>query len=210
MLKRAFDLLATVFAMPIWLPVIGMVALVVRLRLGTPVFFQQARGGLRGNVIQILKFRTMTEERSADGCLLPDAQRLTPLGKFLRAYSLDELPSLVNVLRGDLSLVGPRPLIADYLALYTPRQSRRHDVRPGITGWAQVNGRNALTWEEKFELDVWYVENRSFWLDLRVLFMTVAKVFQRAGINAQGEATMPRFLGSGRRGQDVITGLAKR
>ena len=210
MLKRAFDVMATVLAIPLWLPLVGVVALVVRMRLGSPVFFRQARGGLGGGVIRILKFRTMTEERDADGHLLPDAQRLTRLGNFLRSSSLDELPSLFNVLLGDLSLVGPRPLIADYLPLYDSRQARRHEVRPGITGWAQVNGRNALSWEEKFELDVWYVENRSFWLDLRALFMTVAKVFQRAGINAQGEATMPRFLGSGRRGPDEKIGMAKR
>jgi sugar transferase EpsL len=210
MLKRTFDIVTTVLTMPLWLPLVGMVALVVRMRLGSPVFFQQARGGLGGGIIRVLKFRTMTEERDVDGHLLPDARRLTRLGRLLRSSSLDELPSLLNVLRGDLSLVGPRPLIADYLPLYDPRQARRHEVRPGITGWAQVNGRNALTWEEKFELDVWYVENRSFWLDLRVLFMTVAKVFQRAGINAQGEATMPRFLGSGQRDPDEKIGMTKR
>jgi sugar transferase EpsL len=196
MLKRTFDVVVTVLAMPLWLPLAGVVALVVRMRLGSPVFFRQARGGLGGGVIRILKFRTMTEDRDDDGQLLPDAQRLTRLGTLLRSSSLDELPSLFNVLLGDLSLVGPRPLIADYLPLYNLRQARRHEVRPGITGWAQVNGRNSLSWEEKFELDVWYVDNRNLWLDIRILFMTVKRVFMRDGINAQNNATMPRFTGS--------------
>ena len=196
MLKRTFDVVTTVLTMPLWLPLAGVVALVVRMRLGSPVFFQQARGGLGGGIIRILKFRTMTEERDVDGHLLPDARRLTRLGRLLRSSSLDELPSLFNVLVGDLSLVGPRPLIADYLSLYDSRQARRHEVRPGITGWAQINGRNSLSWEEKFELDVWYVDNRSLWLDIRILFMTVEKVFVRDGINAQNDATMPRFTGS--------------
>jgi lipopolysaccharide/colanic/teichoic acid biosynthesis glycosyltransferase len=196
MLKRAFDVLVTVLAMPIWLPLVGIVALVVRMRLGSPVFFRQARGGLGGGVIQILKFRTMTDDRGADGSLLQDAQRLTRLGRLLRSSSLDELPSLFNVLRGDLSLVGPRPLIADYLPLYTAHQMRRHEVRPGITGWAQVQGRNALTWEQKFELDVWYVDHRSWTLDLKILLLTVRKVVSAEGVNAGAEVTMPRFRGS--------------
>jgi lipopolysaccharide/colanic/teichoic acid biosynthesis glycosyltransferase len=196
MLKRGFDLVMTLVTLPFWLPLVAAVALVVRVRLGSPVLFRQARGGLCGKVIEVLKFRTMTDERDREGQLLPDAQRLTRLGEFLRGSSLDELPSLVNVLRGDLSLVGPRPLIADYLPLYSARQARRHEVRPGITGWAQVNGRNALTWEQKFELDVWYVDHRSFWLDLRILLMTVRKVFVREGISAKGDATMPRFTGT--------------
>jgi sugar transferase EpsL len=196
MLKRTFDLAVTVVTMPLWLPLMGCVALIVRWYLGSPIFFKQARGGLRGRVIKVLKFRTMTDERGDDGQLLPDVQRLTPLGAFLRSSSLDELPGLLNVLRGDLSLVGPRPLIADYLPLYSAQQARRHEIRPGITGWAQVNGRNALTWEQKFELDVWYVDHRSFWLDLRILLMTVRKVFIRQGISATGDATMPRFTGT--------------
>jgi lipopolysaccharide/colanic/teichoic acid biosynthesis glycosyltransferase len=196
MLKRGFDLLATVVTMPLWLPLMLVVASIVRLQLGSPVLFRQARGGLHGEVIELLKFRTMTDSRDLEGRLLPDAQRLTGLGRFLRSSSLDELPGLMNVLWGDLSLVGPRPLIADYLPLYSEYQARRHEVRPGITGWAQVNGRNALTWEHKFELDVWYVDHRSFWLDLRILLMTVRKVFVREGISAKGEATMPRFTGT--------------
>lgn len=196
MLKRAFDLAVTVVTMPLWLPLMACVALIVRWHLGRPVFFKQARGGLRGCVIQVLKFRTMTDARGDDGQLLPDARRLTRLGSFLRASSLDELPGLLNVLRGDLSLVGPRPLIADYLPLYSANQARRHEVRPGITGWAQVNGRNALTWERKFELDLWYVQNQSLWLDAKILLMTARKVFAREGINAKGDTTMPRFTGS--------------
>jgi sugar transferase EpsL len=196
MLKRSFDVLATALSMPLWLPVVGMLALIVRMYLGAPVFFQQARGGVGGGVIRILKFRTMTDDRDTDGSLLPDAQRLTRLGRLLRSSSLDELPSLFNVLRGDLSLVGPRPLIADYLPLYSAYQSRRHEVRPGITGWAQVQGRNALTWEQKFELDVWYVDHRSFTLDLKILLLTVRKVLSAEGVNAGAEVTMPRFRGS--------------
>jgi sugar transferase EpsL len=196
MLKRGFDLVMTLVTLPFWLPLIAAVALIVRVRLGSPVLFRQVRGGLYGQVIEVLKFRTMTDERGREGQLLPDAQRLTRLGAFLRGSSLDELPSLVNVLRGDLSLVGPRPLIADYLPLYSVRQARRHEVRPGVTGWAQVNGRNALTWEQKFEFDVWYVDNRSFWLDFKILLVTVRKVFFREGISAYGDATMPRFEGS--------------
>lgn len=196
MLKRAVDILLTVFAMPIWLPLLGAVAVLVRVQIGPPVFFKQARGGLNGSVIQLLKFRSMTAERDAGGVLLPDAQRLTKLGLFLRRSSLDELPSLFNVLRGELSLVGPRPLIADYLPLYSREQSRRHELKPGITGWAQVNGRNALSWEEKFKLDIWYVDHQSLWLDIRILWLTVRKVLTHADINAQGEATVPRFTGN--------------
>jgi sugar transferase EpsL len=196
MLKRGFDLVVTLVTMPLWLPLMLIVALIVRFQLGSPVLFRQARGGIHGQVIELLKFRTMTDCRDREGRLQPDAQRLTHLGRFLRSSSLDELPGLLNVLWGDLSLVGPRPLIADYLPLYSEHQARRHDVRPGITGWAQVNGRNALTWEQKFELDVWYVDHQSFWLDLRILLLTVRKVFVREGISAQGEATMPRFTGT--------------
>jgi len=196
MLKRIFDILITCVAMPLWIPLIGIVAFMVHLQIGRPVFFKQDRGGLNGNVFRIIKFRTMTEQRDANECLLPDAQRMTKLGVFLRRSSLDELPSLINVLLGQLSLVGPRPLIAEYLPIYTPEQARRHQVRPGITGWAQVNGRNAISWEEKFELDVWYVDHRSLCLDAQILWHTVLKVLVRDGISAKGDATMPKFTGS--------------
>lgn len=195
MLKRVFDILITIIAMPFWLPLIGLVAVVVGIKIGRPVFFLQARGGFRGTVFRIFKFRTMSDERDENGCLLPDSERLTTLGLFLRRTSLDELPSLFNVLLGQLSLVGPRPLIADYLPLYSPEQARRHEVRPGITGWAQVNGRNAISWADKFALDVWYVDHRSLWLDVRILWLTVRKVLVRDGISAAGEATMPKFEG---------------
>lgn len=173
-----------------------LLACLVRVRLGSPVLFRQVRPGLHERPFMMVKFRTMTDERGADGELLPDARRLTSFGRFLRATSLDELPELWNVLRGEMSLVGPRPLLMEYLPLYSPEQARRHEVRPGITGWAQVNGRNALSWEERFKLDVWYVDHRSLWLDLRILWLTVRKVIVREGISAQGEATMPRFTGN--------------
>ena len=195
MMKRVFDILITIIAMPLWLPLIGLVAVVVGIKFGRPVFFLQARGGFKGTVFRIFKFRSMSDERDENGCLLPDSERLTKLGLFLRRTSLDELPSLFNVLLGQLSLVGPRPLIADYLPLYSPEQARRHEVRPGITGWAQVNGRNAISWADKFALDVWYVDHRSLWLDLRILWLTVRKVLERDGISAPGEATMPKFEG---------------
>ena len=182
--------------MPLWIPLIWVVAILVRVKIGSPVFFQQERGGFNGNVFRIIKFRSMTDERDANGCLLPDVQRMTKLGMFLRRLSLDELPSLINVLVGQLSLVGPRPLIAEYLPLYTPEQARRHEVLPGITGWAQVNGRNAISWEDKFKLDVWYVDHRTLWLDVKILWGTVRKVLVRDGISAAGEATMPKFTGS--------------
>ncbi len=172
-----------------------LLAVVVGVKSGRPIFFSQARAGVKGKVFRIFKFRTMSDERDENGCLLSDAQRLTNLGLFLRRTSLDELPNLFNVLLGQLSLVGPRPLIADYLSLYTPEQARRHEVRPGITGWAQVNGRNAISWADKFALDVWYVDHRSLWLDVRILWLTVRKVLLREGINAAGEAEMPRFEG---------------
>lgn len=194
-MKRAFDLLlATLALLLLALPLLSLIWL-VRNKLGSPVFFRQTRPGLRGRPFQMVKFRTMTDERGPDGQLLPDADRLTPFGRFLRASSLDELPELWNVLKGDMSLVGPRPLLMEYLPLYSPEQARRHEVRPGITGWAQVNGRNALSWEEKFKLDVWYVDHRSLWLDIRILWLTVKKVLVRDGISAAGEATMPKFTG---------------
>ncbi|MBB6017763.1 sugar transferase [Deinococcus radiopugnans] len=178
------------------IPLAGLASL-VRLKLGSPVLFSQQRPGLHGKPFTMYKFRTMREGIDSHGQPLPDSERLTPLGRFLRASSLDELPELFNVLRGDMSLVGPRPLLMEYLDRYTPQQSRRHEVRPGITGWAQINGRNAISWEEKFRLDVWYVENRSFALDMKILWMTVQKVFKRDGISAAGEATMPKFEGQG-------------
>jgi len=175
----------------------AVVAAAVYFSMGRPVLFRQRRAGRRGQPFTLLKFRTMREVIGPDGRPLPDGQRLTPLGRWLRRLSLDELPQLLNVLRGDMSLVGPRPLLVEYLDRYTPEQARRHEVRPGITGWAQVNGRNALAWEEKFVLDVWYVDHRTLWLDLRILLRTAGKVFFPAGIGHGGEATTPEFLGSG-------------
>lgn len=196
-MKRCFDLMVAVMALLILaLPLLLMAGL-IRRKLGSLVLFRQVRPGLYGQPFEMVKFRTMTDERGADGALLPDAQRLTPFGRFLRASSLDELPELWNVIKGDMSLVGPRPLLMEYLPLYTPAQARRHEVRPGITGWAQVNGRNAISWEDKFELDVWYVDNRSLWLDAKILWLTVRKVLQRDGVSAAGEATTTRFTGSG-------------
>jgi lipopolysaccharide/colanic/teichoic acid biosynthesis glycosyltransferase len=174
------------------MPII-LLMLLVRFKLGSPVLFRQIRPGLHGQPFQILKLRTMTNERSNDGKLLPDLLRLTPFGHFLRATSLDELPELWSVLKGDMSLVGPRPLLMEYLQFYTQEQARRHSIRPGITGWAQVNGRNAISWEDKFLLDVWYVDNRSLWLDIKILLLTVKKVMMREGISATGDVTMPRF-----------------
>jgi lipopolysaccharide/colanic/teichoic acid biosynthesis glycosyltransferase len=198
MSKRLFDLILVVATAPLWLPLLAVLAGLVRWRLGPPVFFRQSRPGRHGALFELWKFRTMTDARDADGRLLPDAQRLTPFGRWLRATSLDELPELFNVLRGEMSLVGPRPLLPQYLDRYTPEQARRHEVRPGLTGWAQVHGRNALSWEEKFRLDVWYVDHQSLWLDLKVLGLTCWQVLRRRGINAPGEATMPEFLGSDR------------
>jgi len=177
-------------------PVVTVLYILIRRKLGSPVFFRQVRPGIYGRPFNMVKFRTMTNERGPGGELLPDHQRLTALGVWLRSTSLDELPELFNVLKGDMSLVGPRPLLMDYLSLYNERQARRHEVRPGITGWAQINGRNALSWEEKFELDVWYVDNRSVWLDIKILFKTVFQVLKQDGISHSGEATMPRFTGS--------------
>jgi len=196
--KRTFDLALTIPSMVLLCPVFLMLATLVALLLGTPVLFRQQRPGLGGRPFWLLKFRTMTEARDARGNLLPDAARLTAFGRFLRATSLDELPELLNVLKGDMSLVGPRPLLMQYLDRYTPEQARRHEVRPGITGWAQVNGRNAITWEEKFKLDVWYVDNWSLWLDIKIIFMTVWKIFKREGISQPGQATMEEFMGIGK------------
>lgn len=195
MYKRLFDLGITISATLLLSPLIVFIAILAHIRLGRPILFTQTRPGLHGKPFTIYKFRTMTNERDADGHLLPDAQRLTPFGRFLRSTSLDELPELFNVLKGDMSLVGPRPLLMQYLDRYTPEQARRHEVRPGITGWAQINGRNALSWEEKFALDVWYVDNCSLWLDIRIIALTVWKVLRREGISHQGEATMAEFDG---------------
>lgn len=194
--KRTFDLVVATLLLAVALLPMAVIALLVAHRLGSPVLFRQTRPGRHGRPFDLIKFRTMTEARDAQGRLLPDADRLPSFGRFLRATSLDELPGLLNVVRGEMSLVGPRPLLMQYLPLYTPEQARRHDVRPGITGWAQVNGRNALTWEQKFAYDLWYVENRSFLLDLRILFLTVKKVVRRDGVSAAGEVTMPTFRGS--------------
>lgn len=196
MLKRLFDIAVAGTALTLLSPVLLLIWWKVRTQLGSPALFRQQRPGLGGRPFRMIKFRTMTDARGPDGKLLPDAERLHPLGRLLRATSLDELPELWNVVRGDMSLVGPRPLLMEYLPLYNAEQARRHDVRPGITGWAQVNGRNALSWEQKFALDTWYVGHRSFWLDLRILAMTVGKVLKRDGISAAGEATMPRFTGT--------------
>jgi lipopolysaccharide/colanic/teichoic acid biosynthesis glycosyltransferase len=194
--KRVFDFVtASLALLMLALPLLALAWLILR-KLGSPVLFRQVRPGLHGRPFTMVKFRTMTDERGPDGALLPDAKRLTPFGRFLRASSLDELPELWNVLKGEMSLVGPRPLLMEYLPLYTTEQARRHEVRPGITGWAQVNGRNAISWADKFALDVWYVNHRSLWLDVQILWRTVRKVLVRDGISAAGEATMTAFTGS--------------
>jgi sugar transferase EpsL len=194
--KRAFDFMAALAGLIILSPLLAAVAILVRVAMGRPAFFRQERPGLHGRIFTLVKFRTMNQATDSSGCLLPDSKRLTRLGRILRATSIDELPQLWNVLRGDVRLVGPRPLLVQYLDLYTPEQMRRHDVKPGITGWAQVNGRNDLTWEEKFALDVWYVDNWSLILDLRILFMTASKVLKGEGINQPGQATAEEFRGS--------------
>ena len=195
-MKRLFDFLVALFALLIILPVIMVVAVLIRLKLGSPILFTQDRPGLNGNVFKMMKFRTMLDAKDKQGNLLPDDERMTPFGAFLRSTSLDELPGLFNVLKGDMSLVGPRPLLVQYLPLYSSEQARRHNVRPGITGWAQVNGRNAISWEQKFKLDVWYVDNQSFLLDIKILLLTVKKVFVREGISADGHVTIEPFKGS--------------
>jgi sugar transferase EpsL len=195
-LKRVFDLCVASTALVTLAPLLLILAALVRIQLGAPVIFRQQRPGLHGRPFTMLKFRSMTDARDAEGNLLPDEQRLTPFGRFLRSSSLDELPELINVIRGDMSLVGPRPLLMEYLDRYTPEQMRRHEVRPGITGWAQVNGRNAISWDQKFVLDVWYVDHLSFWLDLRILALTVLRVAQRDGISQRGCATTTIFQGT--------------
>lgn len=199
-MKRFLDVSISAIALVLFSPILFIVSLAVAKKLGSPVFFTQTRPGLHGKPFKMIKFRTMLDACDGDGKPLPDEQRMTPFGSFLRTASFDELPELWNVLKGDMGLVGPRPLLMEYLDRYTPEQSRRHEVRPGITGWAQVNGRNALSWEEKFEFDVWYVDNQSLWLDMKILFMTVWKIAKREDINQKGQATMSKFMGNGENG----------
>lgn len=198
-MKRAFDLVVSVTIFILAIPVMAFTAILIRMKLGSPVIFKQVRPGLHGVPFKIYKFRSMTDARDSAGQLLPDADRLTMFGKLLRKTSLDELPQLINVIKGDVSLVGPRPLLMEYLPLYSEEQARRHNVRPGITGWAQVNGRNAISWEERFELDCWYVENQSFWLDCKILMLTLKNVIRSDGVQAADHVTMPVFKGNVRR-----------
>lgn len=195
-MKRVADLFLAVIILLLLHPVFIVLSILVKTKLGSPILFTQTRPGLNGKPFKLLKFRSMTDSVDDNGLLLPDEKRLTSFGKALRASSLDELPSLVNVIKGDMSFIGPRPLLMEYLPLYTAHQSRRHEVRPGITGWAQVNGRNAISWEKKFEFDVWYVDNKSFWLDIKIVILTVKKVFKKEGIASEGEATMSKFKGN--------------
>lgn len=195
-MKRIFDIVLSVAAVVLLSPLLVFSAVVIRLKMGSPVLFRQQRPGLGGKGFVIYKFRTMTNEYDEAGRFLPDEQRLPTFGRFLRSTSLDELPELFNVLKGDMSIVGPRPLMMKYLSRYTPEQTRRHEVKPGVTGWAQINGRNAISWEDRFKLDVWYVDNHSLWLDLRILLRTIAAVFKREGITQQGRATMDEFMGT--------------
>jgi sugar transferase EpsL len=197
MLKRFLDFTMAFIVILILSPLLLCLAMLVRMLLGSSVMFRQQRPGLNDRPFVMYKFRTMVDRYDEKGVPLPDSERLTPFGRFLRRSSLDELPELINVLKGEMSLVGPRPLLIEYLPLYNSEQARRHEVRPGITGWAQVNGRNAISWDEKFRLDVWYVDNQSFWLDMKILWMTVIKVFKREGINQDGHLTMEKFTGSG-------------
>jgi lipopolysaccharide/colanic/teichoic acid biosynthesis glycosyltransferase len=194
--KRIYDLTIILLFSPFLLLMVGILLILVHYKLGSPILFRQNRPGLHSKSFELIKFRTMTDRKSVNDVLLADEARLTDFGRWLRSTSLDELPELWNVLKGEMSLVGPRPLLVEYLPLYSPHQARRHEVRPGITGWAQVNGRNALSWEEKFNLDVWYVDNQSLWLDIKILLMTIKKVILRDGISGAGEATMSKFTGS--------------
>ncbi|MGM6455190.1 sugar transferase [Vibrio parahaemolyticus] len=195
-MKRLFDFLVALIALILLSPIIVLVAWKIRKKLGSPVLFRQTRPGLNGKPFEMVKFRTMKDAVDEQGNLLPDSDRMTPFGEKLRNSSLDELPGLWSVLKGDMSLVGPRPLLMRYLPLYNEEQARRHDARPGVTGWAQINGRNAISWEEKFALDVWYVDNQTFWLDIKILLLTVKKVFVKEGISADDHVTMPEFEGS--------------
>jgi lipopolysaccharide/colanic/teichoic acid biosynthesis glycosyltransferase len=193
--KRLFDVTLVLITAPIWVPILILIAVFVRLKLGAPVFFTQIRPGLSGKPFRLVKFRSMTNAHDAAGAPLPDSERLPAFGRLLRSTSLDELPELFNVLKADMSLVGPRPLLMEYLPLYSKEQARRHEMRPGLTGWAQVNGRNALSWEEKFKLDIWYIENQSFLLDLRILLLTIVKVMRSEDVSSEGSVTMERFRG---------------
>ena len=195
-MKRFVDITGSILGLVLLSPVLLIVWAMVRRDMGSPVLFRQTRPGLNGQPFQMVKFRTMRDATDSSGNPLPDSERLTNFGRFLRSSSLDELPELWNVLRGDMSLVGPRPLLMEYLPLYSPKQARRHEVRPGVTGWAQINGRNSVSWNEKFELDVWYVDNRNFRFDIKIIWLTIRKVFKRDGISAAGEATMPKFEGN--------------
>ena len=195
-IKRIFDLFFVILNLPLILPIYLLLMLLALTQLNFPILFKQSRPGLNGKIFNIYKFRTMTNDCDKDGILLSDEIRLTKFGKFLRLTSLDELPSLWNVLKGDMSLVGPRPLLVEYLPMYSTKQARRHEVKPGITGWAQVNGRNAINWNEKFDLDIWYVDNQSIWLDIKILCMTIKKVITRSGINQDKQATMEKFKGN--------------
>ncbi|WP_371375303.1 sugar transferase [Thalassotalea aquiviva] len=195
-MKRFFDFIITLIALILLSPIILVTALLVKLKLGSPIIFRQARPGLHGRIFNMYKFRSMLDQVDSNGSILPDEERLTNFGKKLRSTSLDELPGLWNVLKGDMSLVGPRPLLVEYLPLYNKEQSRRHDLKPGLTGWAQINGRNAISWQDKFKLDIWYVDNQSFLLDLKILCLTVKKVFIKEGISAKGEVTMSKFTGN--------------
>ncbi len=197
-MKRMLDLLGSSVGLILFSPILIAVSLLIWRQMGRPIIFRQVRPGLHGQAFQMIKFRTMRDALDKNSNPLPDTERLTRLGSFLRSSSLDELPELWNVLKGDMSLVGPRPLLMEYLPLYSPEQARRHEVRPGVTGWAQINGRNAISWNEKFELDVWYVNNRNLWLDLMIIWLTIRKVLKRDGISAAGEATMPKFEGEKR------------
>jgi len=200
MLKRAFDIFLTMPAILFVLPILALIALLVKIFHGSPIIFEQVRPGLHGKAFTMYKFRTMANARDVEGHLLPDSERLTSFGRFLRATSIDELPELINVLKGEMSLVGPRPLLMEYLPLYSFEQNRRHEVKPGITGWAQINGRNAISWDEKFMLDVWYIDHRSLWLDFKILAKTIWNVVNRKGIDHKNTETMPLFQGSKNKG----------
>lgn len=199
--KRLVDIVFSIIGLLLFSPILLITSALIRINLGTPILYKQIRPGFRGKPFRLYKFRTMTDEKDHDGNFLPDADRLTGFGRFLRAASVDELPELLNILKGEMSLVGPRPLLMRYLDRYTPEQARRHEVKPGLTGWTQVNGRNALSWEEKFQLDVWYVDHRTFWLDIKIILMTIRQVLKRDGISHSGEATMPEFMGTGTEGR---------
>jgi lipopolysaccharide/colanic/teichoic acid biosynthesis glycosyltransferase len=197
LLKRLFDLSIAIILLVVLSPLFFVIGLLIYIKMGSPILFRQVRPGLKGRPFTIYKFRTMIEEKGKDGRRLSDSERLTPLGRWLRKTSIDELPQLLNVVKGDLSFVGPRPLLMEYLSRYTPEQARRHEVKPGITGWAQINGRNAIDWEERFKLDVWYVDNHSLWLDMKILLRTFIEVWKGRGVSSQGMDTMPKFMGSG-------------